>query len=123
MAQQEILKRLQQGNDPQDPPDPPDPPEGTRTDVALNEEETAQLNTLMQQISSMLNPDLGLPKDDQAKAAQIQQLIDMYVTFGFPVSKATEMANFQYNLILSDAKTKIEERDKKQQKISRRGTR
>jgi len=119
-AANQILKRLRspQENDQADPEDPPadpqdpqDPP-GTRTDSTLNEEETAKLDALSQQITAALDPDFGLPQSDEARATQLQQLVNLYMGFGFPADRARQMAQFQYDLILQKKSDALKEQER-----------
>lgn len=86
-----------------------------RTDIELNEEETAKLDALAQQITSALDPDLGLPENDEARATQLQQLVNLYIEFGFAADKARQMAQFQYDLILQQKADAIKERERIEQ--------
>jgi hypothetical protein len=120
-AANQILKRLRspQENDQADPQDPPadspaDPP-GTRTDLTLTEEETAKLDALSQQITAALDPAFGLPQSDEARATQLQQLVNLYVGFGFPADKARQMAQFQYDLILQQKSDALKEQKRIEQ--------
>tara|TARA_S200002703_G_scaffold22401_1_gene19067 strand:+ start:1122 stop:2372 length:1251 start_codon:yes stop_codon:yes gene_type:complete len=116
-AAQQILKRLRspQENDtvnPEDPPADPENPPGTRTDSTLNEEETAKLDALSQQITAALDPAFGLPQSDEARATQLQQLVNLYMGFGFPADKARQMAQFQYDLILQQKSDALKEQER-----------
>lgn len=119
-AANQILKKLRspQENDqanPEDPPaDPQDPP-GTRTDLTLNEEENAKLDALSQQITAALDPALGLPQSDEARATQLQQLVNLYMGFGFPADRARQMAQFQYDLILQKKSDALKEQERIEQ--------
>jgi hypothetical protein len=119
-AANQILKRLRspQENDQADPEDPPadpqDPP-GTRTDSTLNEEETAKLDALSQQITAALDPAFGLPQSDEARATQLQQLVSLYMGFGFPADRARQMAQFQYDLILQQKSDALKEQERIEQ--------
>jgi len=116
MAQQIILKRLQQGDDtlqdPQDPQDPPQdpPPAGTRTDMELSEEEVGKLDALTEQISGNLVPEMGIPRTEEDEQRMKQKLITLYTSFGFSLSDAQKMAEFQFSLILDQAASTIRKR-------------
>lgn len=117
-AAQQILKRLRSPQEdetadpPADPPADPENPPGTRTDSTLNEEETAKLDALSQQITAALDPAFGLPQSDEARATQLQQLVNLYMGFGFPADKARQMAQFQYDLILEQKADALKEQER-----------
>lgn len=123
-AAQQILKRLRspQGDGNGDVTDAATgdgtddgQPTGTRTDSELSEEETAKLDALSQQITAALDPAFGLPQNDEARATQLQQLVNLYMSFGFPADKARQMAQFQYDLILQQKADDIKERERIEQ--------
>jgi len=119
-AAQQILKRLRSPQeddtaDPADPPADPENPPGTRTDPTLNDEETAKLDALSQQITAALDPAFGLPQNDEARATQLQQLVNLYMGFGFPADRARQMAQFQYDLILQQKSDALKEQERIEQ--------
>jgi hypothetical protein len=79
------------------------------------EEETAKLDALSQQITAALDPAFGLPQSDEARATQLQQLVNLYVGFGFPADKARQMAQFQYDLILQQKSDALKEQKRIEQ--------
>jgi len=85
---------------------------GTRTDKTLSDEETQKLNALTEQISGNLVPEMGIPRTEQDGIQMKQQLMDLYLSFGFSEIDAKRMSEFQYGLILDRAENVVRERRK-----------
>ncbi len=85
---------------------------GTRTDKTLSDEEAEKLNALTEQIAGNLVPEMGIPRTAEDGQQMKQQLIDLYISFGFNPNDAQKMAEFQFGLILDQAESRIRERQR-----------
>jgi len=86
--------------------------ENTRIDKSLSDEEIAKVNSLSEQILENLDSAMGLPKNETERLGLLQQFIDLYKSFGFTPALASQMAQFQYDLVIDEKQNQIKERNR-----------
>jgi len=90
-----------------------------RVGTELSNEETTKVYELSEQISGKLDNAMGVPKNETERLALLQELIDLYVSFGFPENRAKTMAEFRFGLILDQKSAEIRERNRLEKERNR----